>query len=105
MSDLSYETSTLHSNLECIEEIDQALLTFDESFSMFLYGLRMNAFCVEWPEVSPIAVSLLNANDLNNLLDVKRLLEKKISSDRSKERISRRTLMGLVFVTSLLEPI
>lgn len=52
MSDLSYETSTLHSNLECIEEIDQALLTFDESFSMFLYGLRMNAFCVEWPEVS-----------------------------------------------------
>ena len=52
MSDLSYETSTLHSNLECIEEINQALLTFDESFSMFLYGLRMNAFCVEWPEVS-----------------------------------------------------
>lgn len=52
ISDLSYETSTLHSNLECIEEIDQALLTFDESFSMFLYGLRMNAFCVEWPEVS-----------------------------------------------------
>lgn len=51
MSDLSYETSTLHSNLECIEEIDRALLTFDESFSMFLYGLRMNAFCVEWPEV------------------------------------------------------
>ncbi|UZJ51867.1 hypothetical protein CBS101457_001187 [Exobasidium rhododendri] len=50
MSDLSYETSTLHSNLECIEEIDNALLTFDESFSMFLYGLRMNAFCVEWPE-------------------------------------------------------
>lgn len=51
MSDLSYETSTLHSNLECVEEIDRALLTFDESFSMFLYGLRMNAFCVEWPEV------------------------------------------------------
>lgn len=50
MGDLAYETATLQSNLEAIDEIQGALHTFDESFSMFLYGLKMNAFCVEWPE-------------------------------------------------------
>lgn len=51
MGDLAYETATLHANLEQLEEIQGALYTFDESFSMFLYGVKMNAFCVEWPEV------------------------------------------------------
>lgn len=52
MSDLADETAALQANLEGVDEIQSALHTFDESFSMFLYGLKMNAFCVEWPEVS-----------------------------------------------------
>ncbi|PWN35237.1 uncharacterized protein FA14DRAFT_160468 [Meira miltonrushii] len=50
IGDLAYETATLQSNLEAVDEIQGALHTFDESFSLFLYGLKMNAFCVEWQE-------------------------------------------------------
>lgn len=50
--DLSDETSVLQSNLEAIGGIGEALGTFNEAFAMYLYGLKMNAFCVEWPEVS-----------------------------------------------------
>lgn len=46
----------MQANLEAVHEIQGALQTFDESFSMFLYGLKMNAFCVEWPEVSHILI-------------------------------------------------
>lgn len=52
MADLADETSVLQSNLEQVETIHEALGTFNESFAMYLYGLKMNAFCVEWPEVS-----------------------------------------------------
>ncbi|WFD24621.1 DASH complex subunit dam1 [Malassezia equina] len=31
-------------------DIQQSLSTFNESFAAFLYGIKMNAFCVEWPE-------------------------------------------------------
>ncbi|WFD00312.1 DASH complex subunit dam1 [Malassezia yamatoensis] len=47
---LDEETSTLQQNLAQIHEIHTALHTFDESFATFLYGIKMNAFCVEWPE-------------------------------------------------------
>lgn len=47
---LSEETTTLQDNMEQLRDMHAALSTFNESFAMFLYGLRMNAFCVEWPE-------------------------------------------------------
>ena len=52
LADLGDETAVLQANLEAVSGIAAALRTFDESFSMFLYGLRMNAFCTEWAEVS-----------------------------------------------------
>lgn len=52
MGDLADEMALLQANLEYIDGIQDSLQTFDESFAMFLYGLKMNAFCVEWPEVS-----------------------------------------------------
>ncbi|KAK0563606.1 DASH complex subunit dam1 [Tilletia horrida] len=53
MGDLDHETSILQSNLEAVNSIHAALAVFDENFSMYLYGLKMNAFCVEWAEVGP----------------------------------------------------
>ena len=47
---LMEETATLHENFAQIADIQQALSTFNESFATFLYGIKMNAFCVEWPE-------------------------------------------------------
>lgn len=47
---LADETGALQENLAQLTEIEGALRTFNESFAMFLYGIKMNAFCVEWPE-------------------------------------------------------
>lgn len=54
---LSEETNALQDNLEQMGEIEHALTTFNENFAMFLYGLKMNAFCVEWPE-APVEENL-----------------------------------------------
>lgn len=67
MGDLAYETATLQSNFEALDEIQGALHTFDESFSMFLYGLKMNAFCVEWPEVRVCGIAGCHAFGLKDL--------------------------------------
>ncbi|KDN48535.1 hypothetical protein K437DRAFT_255511 [Tilletiaria anomala UBC 951] len=50
MRDIADDVATLHLNLEQIQSIYEALGVFNENFSMYLYGLKMNAFCVEWPE-------------------------------------------------------
>ncbi|SHO79667.1 Similar to S.cerevisiae protein DAM1 (Essential subunit of the Dam1 complex (aka DASH complex)) [Malassezia sympodialis ATCC 42132] len=47
---LAEETAALHANLADMADIHQSLSTFNESFAAFLYGIKMNAFCVEWPE-------------------------------------------------------
>ncbi|KAN0064587.1 DASH complex subunit dam1 [Thecaphora frezii] len=50
LGDLVDETSWLQSNMEQVENIQDALGTFNENFAMYLYGLKMNAWCVEWDE-------------------------------------------------------
>ena len=50
--DLSDEATTLAGNVEKLNELHDALGTFNESFAGWLYAMKMNAFCVEWPEVS-----------------------------------------------------
>lgn len=52
MGNLADETSTLSTNLEDLASIHGALNTFNEGFSMFLYGLKVAAYCIEWSEVS-----------------------------------------------------
>ncbi|WFD04766.1 DASH complex subunit dam1 [Malassezia vespertilionis] len=47
---LAEEMSALQENLQQTLEIQHALSTFNEGFATFLYGIKMNAFCVEWPE-------------------------------------------------------
>jgi DASH complex subunit DAM1 len=32
-------------------QLHDALGTFNESFAAYMYAMKMNAFCVEWPEV------------------------------------------------------
>lgn len=54
---LAEETTALQDNFAQLAEIQQALSTFNENFAAFLYGIKMNAFCVEWPE-APTEASL-----------------------------------------------
>jgi DASH complex subunit DAM1 len=54
MSDLAEEAGVLKLNLESIEAVHDSLHSFNENFAMYMYGLKMNAYCVEWPE-APLA--------------------------------------------------
>ena len=50
--DLSDEAAALASNVQAMNRLHEGLGTFNEAFAGYLYALRMNAFCVEWTEVS-----------------------------------------------------
>nr|XP_019043395.1 DASH complex subunit DAM1 [Kwoniella bestiolae CBS 10118]OCF22325.1 DASH complex subunit DAM1 [Kwoniella bestiolae CBS 10118] len=50
MVDLSDEVATLSSNIQQMTALHDALGTFNEAFAGYLYALKMNAFCVEWPQ-------------------------------------------------------
>jgi DASH complex subunit DAM1 len=50
--ELTDEAATLASNTQQLNELHDALGTFNESFAGYLYALKMNAFCVEWKQVS-----------------------------------------------------
>lgn len=41
----------LEANFMHLQLMHESLTRFSESFASFLYGLNMNAFCVDFPEV------------------------------------------------------
>lgn len=51
LGNLADETSILSANLEELTSIHDSLNTFNEGFGMFLYGLKVAAYCIEWSEV------------------------------------------------------
>ncbi|KKO96754.1 hypothetical protein THAR02_11139 [Trichoderma harzianum] len=50
-AELSDAMADLEANMMHFQLIDESLARFGESFASFLYGLNMNAFCVDFPEV------------------------------------------------------
>jgi DASH complex subunit DAM1 len=42
----------LEANMMHFQLMHESLARFSESFASFLYGLNMNAFCVDFPEVA-----------------------------------------------------
>jgi len=42
----------LEANFMHLQLMHESLARFSESFASFLYGLNMNAFCVDFPEAS-----------------------------------------------------
>jgi DASH complex subunit DAM1 len=44
----------LEANMMHFQLMHESLARFSESFASFLYGLNMNAFCVDFPEVALI---------------------------------------------------
>lgn len=49
-TELSDSLSTLDTNMQNVTGIHESLSNFNESFASFLFGLQMNAWCVEFPE-------------------------------------------------------
>lgn len=50
-ADLASSFETLQENFECIKDVNDALVNFNNAFGSFLFGLSVNGACVEWPEV------------------------------------------------------
>lgn len=55
-AELSDAMADLEANMMHFQLMHESLARFSESFSSFLYGLNMNAFCVDFPEVGYMIV-------------------------------------------------
>ena len=51
-AELSDGMADLEANFYNLGVMHESLARFSESFASFLYGMNMNAFCVDFPEVS-----------------------------------------------------
>jgi DASH complex subunit DAM1 len=49
--ELAESMADLEANFIHLQMMQESLVNFSESFAGFLYGLNMNAFCVDFPEV------------------------------------------------------
>src|ERR1700733_11134247 len=58
-AELSDALTDLNANFEQLQEMHSSLARFSESFASFLYGLNMNAFCNEFPQVLTRCIHLV----------------------------------------------
>ena len=59
-AELSDALIDLNANFDQLQDMHSSLARFSESFASFLYGLNMNAFCNEFPQVC----TLLTCSDM-----------------------------------------
>lgn len=45
----------LEANFMHLQLMHESLSRFNESFASFMYGMNMNAFCVDFPEVCSVS--------------------------------------------------
>jgi DASH complex subunit DAM1 len=62
-AELSDAMADLEANFMQLQLMHESLARFSESFAGFLYGLNMNAFCVDFPEVRHFRASIYGRND------------------------------------------
>ncbi|KAL8915553.1 MAG: hypothetical protein Q9171_000118 [Xanthocarpia ochracea] len=63
-AELSDSMADLEANLMHLQLMHESLSRFNENFASFLYGLNMNAFCVDFPE-APIPESFKRARPVD----------------------------------------
>ncbi|EFW21298.1 conserved hypothetical protein [Coccidioides posadasii str. Silveira] len=61
-AELSDSMADLEANFMHLQLLHESLSRFSESFASFLYGLNMNAFCVDFPE-APVPDSFRRAKE------------------------------------------
>ncbi|PNP82599.1 hypothetical protein FNYG_03830 [Fusarium nygamai] len=59
-AELSDAMADLEANMMHFQLMHESLARFSESFASFLYGLNMNAFCVDFPEACLSKLSVLD---------------------------------------------
>lgn len=65
LTDFADEAATLSTNMQRLGDLHDALDQFNEGFAAYLYALKMNAFCIEWPE-APDTNSWARLPELNS---------------------------------------
>lgn len=73
----------LEVNFMHLQLMHESLSRFSESFASFLYGLNMNAFCVDFPEVGTLP------RTLTGVADIYRHRSPNHSRERKKQRRSK----------------
>ena len=53
-AELAESMGTLQANFQDLQIMHESLSRFNENFASFLYGLNMNAFCIDFPEVPTV---------------------------------------------------
>jgi len=67
-AELSDSMADLEANFMHLQLMHESLSRFNESFASFLYGMNMNAFCVDFPEVSiPMFPQVFDAECISRL--------------------------------------
>jgi len=72
----------LEANFMHMQLMHESLARFSENFASFLYGLNMNAFCVDFPEV------FTSLNKVMLVTDLDRPPFLNLSGERETKRIS-----------------
>lgn len=57
-AELADSMADLEANFMHLQLMHESLSRFSESFASFLYGLNMNAFCIDFPEVGQTIASV-----------------------------------------------
>lgn len=78
-AELADSMADLEANFMHLQLMHESLSRFSESFAAFLYGLNMNAFCVDFPEVCDVVMYMFSSR---LMLTARRLR----SRNRSKGR-------------------
>ncbi|KAL2865534.1 DASH complex subunit DAM1 [Aspergillus lucknowensis] len=79
-AELADSMADLEANFMHLQLMHESLTRFSESFAGFLYGLNMNAFCVDFPE-APIAESFRRAKEAETQKGVEPDLAKSNEAD------------------------
>lgn len=88
----------LEANFMHLQLLHESLTRFSESFASFLYGLNMNAFCVDFPEVRGIRLRY-NSVNVNQVLC--RLLSLIRTGERNRVRLRERKVYFVLYVLFL----
>lgn len=87
-AELSDAMADLEANMMHFQLMHESLARFSESFASFLYGLNMNAFCVDFPEV---CLSKLSVSDMHGFVILRLILAGTCSRILPQRQNSTRT--------------
>ncbi|KAI6368053.1 hypothetical protein MCOR25_004737 [Pyricularia grisea] len=79
-AELSDAMADLEANMMHFQIMHESLSRFTESFASFLYGVNMNAFCVEFPE-APVPESFTRARQMEENQPAMQVPEKSREAD------------------------